>query len=465
MSQPLTMPNLGSGMEEGTLLGWTKQVGDTIKEGDVIAEIDADKATVEVPATAAGVITQFLVEAGAVLKVGAVIGYVAAAGEAQPAAGEAQPEAAPQAAPASAPAQSGEPLVQPYGGGQPSADAASPFPTGAAPQSASSAEVGVTAAPVDPDLPGGVRATPIARRIAEEKGIDLRQVTGTGPNGRIQREDVESFQPGAAASAPAAAPAAAAPAPAPAATTTAPTVAAFTPGKLPSGPDVEIIDTTKMRSRIAARMVESKQQIPHFYVTVDIDVEPMLALRKQINATLDDAHKVSVNDLIVKATALTLRQFPNLNTHYYGDKLVRHKRIHIGIAVALPQGGLINVVTKDADVISISAIAAQNKAMIARARENKVKPDDITGSTFTVSNLGAYDVEHFVAIINPPEAGILAIGTAKQVAIVKPDGSLGVGNRMKVTVSVDHRVSDGAEGAQFLQAFKKLLEQPMQLLI
>ncbi|MCS7070701.1 MAG: 2-oxo acid dehydrogenase subunit E2, partial [Anaerolinea sp.] len=297
MSQPLIMPDLGSGMEEGTLLGWTKQVGDTVNAGDVIAEIDADKATVEVPATASGVITQFLFEPGAVLKVGQPIAYV------DPSSGSAAAPAmstasAPAATPVSAPA----PVVE-----------------------------------EDGNLPGGVRATPIARRIAAERGIDLRAVTGTGPNGRITRDDVEHFVPAAAPAAPAvSAPVMAA---APAAELPPPIF-----GEIPSGPDVEIIETSKMRSRIARRMVDSKQQIPHFYVTTTVDVEALLNLRKQINAALDEESKVTVNDLIVKATALALRQFPNLNTHYYGDKLVRHKRIHIGIAVALPAGGLINVV-------------------------------------------------------------------------------------------------------------------------
>jgi pyruvate dehydrogenase E2 component (dihydrolipoamide acetyltransferase) len=416
------MPDLGSGMEEGTLLGWTKQIGDAVSAGDVIAEIDADKATVEVPATASGVITQFLFEPGAVLKVGQPIAYI------EPSGAAAASAPAPTAAPAAA-----------------SAAAAAPV-SAAAP-----------AVEEDGNLPGGVRATPIARRIAAERGIDLRAVTGTGPGGRITKDDVENFVPAAAPAVPAVA---AAPVPA-----AAPELPPPVFGEIPSGPDVEIIETSKMRSRIARRMVESKQQIPHFYVTTEVDVEALLALRKQINAALDEESKVTVNDLIVKATALALRQFPNLNTHYYGDKLVRHKRIHIGIAVALPSGGLINVVAKDVDRASISTIARQNREMIARARENKVKPDDITGSTFTVSNLGAYEVEHFVAIINPPEAGILAVGTAAPTPVVKPDGTLGIGQRMKLTVSVDHRVSDGAEGAQFLQAVKRLIENPMQLLV
>jgi pyruvate dehydrogenase E2 component (dihydrolipoamide acetyltransferase) len=220
-----------------------------------------------------------------------------------------------------------------------------------------------------------------------------------------------------------------------------------------------------MRKRIAAVTVESKQWTPHFYVTTDIDVEPLLALRKQINEGLPEENRISVNDMVVKATALTLRQFPNLNTHYYGDRFVRHKRINIGIAVALPKCALMNEVAQDADKVSHGTMAAQNKAMFARAREGKIKPEDITGATFTVSNLGPYNVDHFSAIINPPEAGILAIGTAMKVPVVKDDGTLGVGNRMKVTISVDHRVSDGAEGAQYLQAFKTLLENPMRRLI
>lgn len=425
MAAPIVFPNLGSGMEEGLLLNWTKQVGDTIKDGDVIAEIETDKTTVEVPVAASGVIVQLIGEPGQTLKVGAVIGYV-------------------------------------------EAGAAGTSPAAEAPAAAANGSAPAATAPVadeDGNLPDGVKASPVARKMASERKIDLKTVAGTGPGGRITKSDIESYAPGAA---PAAAPAASA---APAAPVALPPAPAATPIAAPSytapaaTPDIEIVEVSKMRSRIAARMVESKQQVPHFYVTAVVDVEPLLALRAQINAALDEEHKVSVNDLVVKAAALTLRQFPNLNSHFYGDKIVRYRRINVGIAVALPNGGLMNVVAKDADQTSISAMAAQNKAMIARARDNKVKPDDIQGSTFTVSNLGAYDVDQFAAIINPPEAAILAVSTASKVPVVKPDGTLGVGNRMKLTVSVDHRVSDGAEGAQFLQALKKLLETPMQLLV
>jgi pyruvate dehydrogenase E2 component (dihydrolipoamide acetyltransferase) len=432
MAQSIIMPDLGAGIVEGTLLNWVKQAGDTIAAGDVIAEVEIDKATVEIPANVGGTITQLNGEPGQMLKVGAVIGQVGAAGESASPAVASVPD-------------------------QPKGNTAAPAPTNAAPAAPAPT---LPAQTEDDHFPDGVKASPLARNMAAERGIDLRLVVGTGTGGRITKSDIENFKPGTAISAPA--PAAPAPTPAPAASTGVP---APSYGTIPSGEDVEIIDVTRMRGRIAARMVDSKQQIPHFYVTADIDVNPLLELRKQINADLDDDHKVSVNDLVVKATALTLRAYPNLNTHFYGDKLARHKRIHIGIAVALPQGGLINVVAKDADKISIGALAAMNKAMIGRAREGKVRPDDVQGSTFTVSNLGAYDVSHFVAIINPPEAGILAIGTASKVPIVLPDGTIGVGNRMKATLSADHRVTDGAEGAQFLQAFKRLIEQPMKLLI
>ncbi len=409
MSNPITL-NL-----DGTLLNWLKQVGEAVKAGDVVAEVESDKATVEIEAPADGVLVQQSAQPGDSLTTGMVIGLIGASGEtAAPPAAEAR-AAAPAAVPAAAPAKRAN----------------------GAPAAALTEE-------------GRIKASPIARRIAEERGIDLNRVAGSGPGGRIVKEDVENFQPGAAAPAPAVQPAAlAAPA-----------------RRFPQDADVETIELTTMRKRIAAATVESKQFTPHFYVTMELDVEPLLALRQQLNDSLPEgATKITVNDLIVKAVALTLRQFPNLNSHYYGDRLARHRRIHVGIAVALPQGGLINVVARDADQVALATLAARNKDMIARAREGKVKPDDITGATFTVSNLGPYDVEHFVAIINPPEAGILAVGAARQVPVVKPDGTLGVGTRMKVTISVDHRVSDGAEGAQFLRAFKTLIENPLRLLV
>ncbi|MHB8628213.1 MAG: dihydrolipoamide acetyltransferase family protein [Aggregatilineales bacterium] len=425
MAETITLPQLGMNMREGTFLNWTKQVGDKIAAGDAIAEIESDKATIEVPSPNGGVLLQTLVNAGDVVQVGAPIAVVGAAGETAGAA--AKPAAAPST-PAPAPTPSPAPAVP-----------AAPTPV------TTPAPAPVPVLPDDENLPGGTRATPLARKMAEERRIDLRNITGTGPSGRITKADVEAWAPSA-----------------PAAPVTA--IAARTPNPVPIGPDIEEIPLSRLRARIGSRMAESKQTTPHFYVTVSVDMGAAMALRKQINESLDDAHKVSVNDLVVKAVALTLRQFPNLNTHFYGDRLIRYKRINIGIAVAMDGGGLINVVAKDADRTPISQIAARNKEMFAGARTGKVKPDDIENSTFTISNLGPYDVDTFTAIINPPEAGIIAVGTVQQVPVVV-NGAVQIGMRMNCTLSADHRVTDGAEGAQFMQAFKKLLESPMRLLI
>ncbi|MBA3869320.1 MAG: 2-oxo acid dehydrogenase subunit E2 [Anaerolineae bacterium] len=450
---------------DGTLLNWLKNVGENVNKGDVIAEVEADKATVEIEAPESGVLSAVSAQPGDEIKTGQSIGSIGEAGAAAPtqsapATTAKQPNLAAAAEPSpeaqtvdeeiakegnKAPAPVKQPVVIAATPGAPAGNAARTNGHPPAPAASTTED-------------GRIKASPVARKVAEERGVDLAQVHGTGPDGRIQKKDVEDFTP-SAAPAPQAAPTST-PAPASGTGLNAPT------RKLPAeGPDVEYIDLTNMRKRIVTVTVESKQWIPHFYVTNEIDVEPLLALRKQINEGMPEESKISVNDMVVKATALTLRQYPNLNTHYYPEKLVRYKRINIGIAVALPKGGLLNVVAQDADKVSLGTMAAQNKAMIARAREGKVKPEDITGATFTVSNLGPYSVEHFSAIINPPEAGILAIGTAMKVPVVKADGTLGIGNRMKVTISVDHRVSDGAEGAQYLLAFKTLLENPMRMLV
>jgi pyruvate dehydrogenase E2 component (dihydrolipoamide acetyltransferase) len=432
MAEPIIMPKLGFDMAEGTLVNWTVQIGQAIKKGDVIAEIETDKATIEIETTVEGTVLQLLAEPGDVVAVGAPIGYVGAEGEAPPE-GAAPAKAAPAAA-------------------EPAEEAVPAEPQ----RVAEAAEAGDD---------GFLKISPIARRLADERGIDVRRVKGTGPGGRITKKDIESF---VAAKAPAA-PAPPKPAPAVPATppipleAPRPTMPTFT--EIPSGPDVEIIPLSRIRARIGQRLVESKQFVPHFYVTSEIDMAAALALRQQLNASIEDeAGRITVNDMIVKAAALALRRFPNLNSHYYGDKLVRHTRINIGIAVAL-DGGLVNVTSYDADKVSLGTMAYNHRDMITRAREGKVKPHEIEGSTFSVSNLGLFDVDHFSAIINPPEAAILAIGSAKKVPVVLEDGTLGVGTRMKVTISVDHRVSDGVEAARFLQALKELLENPMRLLI
>ncbi|MBI5671170.1 MAG: 2-oxo acid dehydrogenase subunit E2 [Chloroflexi bacterium] len=480
MATPITLSM------DGTMLNWLKKVGDAVKQGEVIAEIESDKATVEVEAPADGVLLQTDAQPGDSLTSGAVLGTIGAPNEQPMPVGERQ-EQQPlpprgerldtpppqgvtdqeQASSVITGAQHTPTATQPLPPGQPAAQpqAAAQAPSTQPPQT--SDIQAQRARPVDRDavpegnghFPGGVKASPLARRIAEERGIDLRQVKGSGPGGRIVKEDVENFKPAAPAPA-------VAPAPATAPTAIPAGLPAIPARKLPEGPDVEIVDVSTMRRRIAAGTMESNLTTPTFFVTVEMDMAALLALRKQLNDSLPEgATKISVNDLIVKAVALALRQFPNLNSHYYGDKLARHKRINIGIAVAVPQGGVIYVVARDADKMALGALADLNKQMVARAREGKLKPDDIGGATFSISNLGPFDVEHFTAIINPPEAGVLAVGAAKPVPVVQPDGSLGVGNRMRVTLSVDHRVSDGAEGAQFLQAVRQLIENPMRLLI
>ena len=455
MADYIVMPKLGFDMREGVLNNWLKQVGDTVNRGDVVAEIESDKATLELEAQVAGVLLQTLHGPGDVVPVGANLAIVGQAGEdvsgmvggnggaAAPAPATAT-TSAPLAA-ASAPAVADKPAV---------AQAETAPQTPAAPAAEESYPPAAPAAPAaeaDDSYPGGVRATPVARRLAEEKKVDLLRVTGSGPDGRIRRADVEAFLAApVAAPAPTAAPA---PAPAPA----APAVPAAT------GPDSEEIALTRLRQAIGRRMTESKTTVPHFYITTEVDMGTALALRKQINETLTEEQKVTVNDLIVKAAALALRDFPNLNAAYGGDKIIRHKRISVGSAVAV-EGGLLTVVQKDTDTSTLSKVATDNRAMIARAREGKVKPDDVEGGTFTISNLGAFDVDHFIAIINPPDAAILAVGSAREVPVVV-GGQLAVGTRMKATISADHRVTDGAEAARFMQRFKALLEQPLRLLV
>lgn len=413
---------------DGLLLNWVKQVGDTVKKGDIVAEFEADKATVEVESPADGTISALIGEIGADMKAGTVIGKLGAGGAAAPA----QPVAAPKAE--------------------------------AVPASVAATPVAPVAASVTED--GRVKASPLARNIAKDKGIDLATVAGTGPNGRITKSDVENFTPSTSSAKPAV-------------TTSAPVgesaygldSASIPLVRLRQAPaasdEVELIEPSRMRKAVALGTTESNQQIPTFFVTSEIDLDPLLALRAQINAQIGDKGvKVSVNDMIVKAAALTLREFPNLNSHYYGDKIARYKHINVGIAVApAVGGGVIYVVAKDADKVSLGTLAATNKEMIERARDLKLKPEDTRGATFSTSNLGPYEVDQFTAVINPPESGVIAIGSGRKVAVVKPDGSIGSGTRVKITLSVDHRVSDGAEGGQFMFRLKNLIENPMQLLL
>ncbi len=480
MAETVTMPKLGFDMAEGTLVRWVKAEGDTVNKGDILAEIETDKATVEVESYFSGVMARHLVSEGTPVPVGDPIAIIAAPGEKVEAGpGPQKAEEKPvetarlEKEEKSLPSNSAEQKT--VAGSVAAAEIAPPeVQTVAGAPKTTTEQYEAGAGPSGATVTGGeqaagggaLRASPLARRMAQEQGLDLSTIKGTGPGGRIVRKDVEQAMK---APRPAAAPAAV-----PAATPT-PAVPEAKPAK-PAGaplrpavfgaaqvPEDERIAVSKLRGAIGRRMVESKQVVPHFYVTTEYNVGPMMALRKQINELLPDDQKISVNDFIVKAVALTLRQFPNINASLSGNEIVRHGHVNVGVAVAL-DNGLMTVVCKDADQKPLRYIAAEIKELVARARSGKVRPDDVEGSTFSISNLGMYEVFEFIAIINPPEAAILAVGSAQQVPVVE-DGEIKVAWRMKATISADHRVTDGAEAAKFMQALKTYLENPMLLVV
>ena len=450
------MPKLSDAMETGKVIKWLKKVGDAVKGGDVIAEIETDKANVEIEAFGAGVLRKIVVEEGGTVPVGELIGVIAdpaedissvAAAPAKPAAPAAAPSApAPRPAPApAAPAAASGPL--PAMGSYQSA----PATTAVVPMAPAAA-----AAPAPTD--GRVKASPLARKIAGQAGVDLRLVHGTGPGGRIIRRDVEAAQ---AAPRPAAAPASA-PQPAGAPRPTA--VPARPQFVIPPRPEAEFEDVamSPMRAAIAKRMPMSKAPVPHFYVTSEVAMDEVSALRERLNA-LDGQPRISVTDMVIKAVALALLRNPGVNAQLSGQAIRVHHRAHIGIAVALDQG-LITPVLRDCDAKPLARIAVESRDLAERARGGKLRAQEISGATFSISNLGMYDVEEFSAIINPPEGAILAVGSVLQKPVVE-DGELRVGRRMKMTISCDHRVMDGAMGARFLQDVKRLLEEPLRLLV
>jgi len=423
MAETISMPKLGFDMREGVLVRWVKNEGETINKGDVLAEIETDKATVEVESSASGVVRKLLASAGDSVPVGAVIAIVGSADE------KIEESAAPAAAqPAKAE-------------GQPAEVAVAAAVPAAQPEPAAEA--------------GPLKVSPVARKVAREASLDLGHVLGSGPGGRIVRRDVEAALAAGKAQ-PAAAPVAAVPTAKAAAKPAAPV---FTPVSRAD----ETIQTSKLRQAIGRRLVDSKQNLPHFYVSHEYNMDALNEMRKQVNGMLPEGEKLSVNDFIVKAAALALRQFPNLNASLTGTQIIRHGAVNVGVAVTVP-GGLMTVVVKDTDQKPLRQISLEVKAMAARARDGKVKPEDVDGSTFSTSNLGMYDVENFVAIINPPEAAILAIGSAREVPVVE-NGQIKVGSRMKATISVDHRISDGAEAAQFMQSLAMYLEEPLRLML
>ncbi|MFZ4620004.1 MAG: pyruvate dehydrogenase complex dihydrolipoamide acetyltransferase [Bacteroidota bacterium] len=404
MATKMLMPKLSDTMEEGVILKWRKKEGESIKSGDILADIQSDKADMEQEAYDSGVILKLFAKEGEGVKVGAPLAIIGKAGEDitalladAPASAAPKQEAAPvAAAPAAAPV-----YVPP------------PSP-----------------APVVVNE-GRVKASPLARKIAQEKNIDLRTITGSGPMGRIVKADVEGKS------------------------------GSSLPRKVLSPLQTKEIPLSMMRKTIAKRLLESKNTIPHFYLTIEMNMKKAMDFRTSFNDATGT--KISYNDIVMKSVALALRENPKANSSFYPDKIVQHGRIDVSVAVAVDEG-LITPVIRNADQKTLTEISSETKELAKRAREGKLKPEEFTNGTFTVSNLGMYDIENFAAIINPPEGAILAVGSIVEKPVVE-NGQVVAGHTMKVTLSCDHRVVDGAVGAQFLQSFKKIVENPLLLVI
>jgi pyruvate dehydrogenase E2 component (dihydrolipoamide acetyltransferase) len=438
MITKVVLAKLSPTMEEGTIVQWSKQEGDAVKVGEVLAEIETDKANMEMEALGPGVLRKVLVPAGGKAPVGALIGVIAEPDE-DISTLLAEAAAAPPPAPASAAAPA---LAAP-------APARSAQPVAAyAPTAPPPPAMAATSAPPPLRFPSGgrLKSSPLARAIAAQKNVPLASVAGTGPGGRIVKRDVEGYL-----ASPPAVPALAGRA-APAARPAVP---------VPSVPPGTAIPLTSMRRTIAKRLAESMFTAPHFYVTVEIDMDAAVSLREQLVRAEDV--KVSYNDLVLKACAKALTRFPTVNASWTGETIQTHADVHLGVAVSLPEG-LITPVVRNADRKHVVEISREVKDLAARARERKLKPEEYMGSTFTVSNLGMFDVAEFTAIINPPESAILAVGAVRKMPVVRDD-QLAVGHRMKVTLSSDHRVVDGALAAQFLAEVRRLLENPVGLLL
>ena len=420
MAIVINMPRLSDTMTEGVVAKWHKQIGDSVNEGDLLAEIETDKATMEFEA--------FPGQEGKLLYIGTGEGETAPVDTVLAILGE-----------------DGED-IEALKGGEIAAPAEEPAAPAAAPAPAVAVEETpvapvATPAPVATETDGSIKASPLARKLAAEKGVDLSMVKGSGDHGRIVKRDIDSFNPAIHTS------------PQPG-TSAVPTV----PVGVESFTDTPV---SQMRKVIASRLSESKNNAPHFYVTIDIDMDNAIAARKAMNASGEV--KISFNDLVVKACALALKKHPVINSSWMGDFIRTNQHVHIGVAVAIEDGLLVPVL-RHADQMPLAAISANVKDLAGRAKDKKLQPSDWEGNTFTISNLGMFGVEQFTAIVNPPDAGILAVGGIKQVPVVK-DGQVVAGNVMKVTLSLDHRAADGAGGAAFLQSVKGFLENPVTMLV
>ena len=436
MSVDILMPALSPTMEEGTLAKWLVKEGDTVSSGDVIAEIETDKATMEVEAVDEGIVAKIMVAEGTEgVAVNAVIAVLAEEGE-DPAAVEPGTASAPAPAEAAA-----EPAAEP---------AAAPAPA-PAPAMAPAASSGLR-----------VFSSPLARRIAGQNGIDLAALTGSGPNGRVVKRDVEAVMAAGTGKAKAA----------PAAQTTGAPLAVGTgpdPRKIAGQLDMayEEIPASGMRKTIARRLVEAKQTVPHFYLTVDIELDALLAMRKQVNAAVPEGVKISVNDMIILASAKALMDEPDTNASWAGDAILKYQSADVAVAVAT-DGGLITPVIRDAQSKSLTTISEEMIDLATRAREGKLKPHEYQGGTFSISNLGMFGIREFAAVINPPHGAILAVGKGEKRPVVRTTESgdeLAIATVMSATLSCDHRVVDGAVGARWLNAFQRRLENPLSMLL
>jgi len=466
----ITMPALSPTMEEGNLAKWLVKEGDAVKAGDVIAEIETDKATMEVEAVDEGTVARIVVPAGTEgVKVNAVIAVLAAEGEdASAAAAPMKTEAPKKEAPISPPV--GEMSAKQTEGGAvpPASQQSGNGKTGEARPSTLPPSSLPVISPTGGEIGQSPRtfASPLARRIARDAGIDLAAVDGSGPHGRVVKADVEAALAGGALAAPAAKAPAAATAPAAKPMSDDMVLKLFEPGSY------ELVPHDNMRKTIARRLVEAKSTIPHFYLTLDCEIDALLKLRADLNAAAPmkktekgdvPAYKLSVNDMIIKALALALRAVPDANASWTDSAMVKHKHADVGVAVSIP-GGLITPIVRRADEKTLSVIANEMKDLAARARNRKLKPEEYQGGTTAVSNLGMFGIKDFSAVINPPHATILAVGAGEERAVVKK-GAIVVANIMSVTLSTDHRAVDGALGAELLVAFKRYIESPMGMLV
>jgi|KBSMisStaDraftv2_1062788.scaffolds.fasta_scaffold97260_2 pyruvate dehydrogenase E2 component (dihydrolipoamide acetyltransferase) len=436
------MPQLGETVAEGKITKWFKAAGDAVKPGDNLFEIETDKTSMEVPSTTTGTLTEIHFKVGEVAKVGAVIAVISGPGAAQ----------SPPAAPAPAKV--------------PSAPAATARPASVPAQAVAQAAPAPRTAPMDPfrevrtpernfgpgRLAGGTSVTPLARRLAGERGIDLSRVSGSGPHGRIVARDVEQAMPG------------------PTGQAIGGGVSAAQVKALYEGIAYEEVPLDSMRRTIATRLVEAKQSIPHFYLTSDIAVGRLIAMREEANAAApkgkdgEPAFKLSLNDFVIKAWAAALQRIPAANAVWAGDRILRFRNSDIGVAVAL-DGGLITPVIRNAETKSLTAISAEMRELAGRARQKKLRPNEYQGGASAISNLGMYGVREFSAIINPPHSTILAVGSTRRAPVEGEDGSVKFIDQMTVTLSCDHRVVDGALGAELLAAFKKFVEAPVTALV